>query len=372
MADTFVEGVVSSDILQKETSDGVRLIELWEETQTLINELNSKRLVVEDFLGYRRDTPEADATSSSTSYWMRRGEHTRANAKATITRDLAVLTAMESFETHLGWTRDAEVLALTSGYVRGRIRSILEGDARSRYIILLESLYTAGTRLVVDVLTQQPVNLYSAYYGTGDTRVPPTRGVFSFSANHNHFFRTATQNVVTAADLETLGATITEHGYTANPIIFFNEDMWDEVLAVGEPDVAVFKGTNRYVPRDEVNINQEGALMQISLGVNPLFRAVGTFRGVFTLMITPEAPLGYLGAFSHQGDLSAENPVQIREPEQANLRGVRPVRESLVYFVNTYFERYYSAAVRTPGNFAAMQVKNWSGGAYVSPDWGDY
>jgi hypothetical protein len=373
--ETFRSGVISSDILLKETADGVKLVELWEEALTLVNELNSKRLVVEDFLAYRSDTPTADVVNSSTSFWMRRGEHARADAKAIIERDLAVTYAMESFEAYLGYTSDAQVMAISSRYLRGRIRSIIEGDARNRYVALLEKFYTAGPRLVVDVITQKPVYVPSFYFGAigdGDTRVPPTRGVYSFAAEHVHFYRSTVEDQITEADLQFGVDAITHHGNLANPIIFCNEDMWPLIEGLGEDVVAVFKGTNRYVPRDDINLNQEGALMQISLGVNPLFRAVGVFNGVATVMLTPEAPLGYVAFFSHQGDLSPENPLQVAEPDIAQLRGMRTIRESLYPFVNTHWERYYTVTVRNPGNGAVMQVSGWDGPDYVSPDWGDY
>lgn len=374
----YYEGVVSSDILLKETADGVKLVELWEEALTLTDEINKKRMVMEDFLGYRSDTPDADSVNSATAFWMRRAEHARADAKATVMRDLGVTTAMESYETHLGYTRDAEILAITARYLRGRIKAILEGDARNRYVAMLERFYTKGERLVVDVLTQKPVMVPSFYYGVGDTEIPPTRGIFSFLPEHDHFYRSTVEGAITPEDLEYGVHTVSEHGHNSNLIILCNEDMGDMIMAMGPPDVAPFVGMNRYVPKDDVNLNQEGVLMQISVGVNPLVRAIGTFRGRATIMISPECPLGYVGFFSHEGELSPDNPLQVAEPTGAfsQLRGIRTIRESRYPFVNTYWERYYSVSVRNRGNGAVMQVENWidpdPAADYESPDWGDY
>jgi hypothetical protein len=372
MPTVYYDGVISSDLLTKETADGVLLVDLWEEAQTLIDEVNSKRMVMEDFLAYRSNMPEADQVNTSRASWMRRGEHARANAKAQISRDNAVIMAMESFETHLGYTRDAQVLGLSSRYLRSRIRGIIEADARNRYILMLERLFTKGQTLIVDVINDIGVNVDSLYWGTGDNRVPPTRGQHVFAIEHNHFYRSATEDAIVKADL-TFGVNhLIEHGYTTNPIILVGEDAIDKVMAIGGTDVVPFQARNRYAPNDDINLANAGILMQISIGINPLVRAVGVFNGTATIMASPELPLGYVFFFSHEGDLSPDNPLQVKEPEIASLRGIRTVQDGRVYFVNTYWERYYSAAVRNPGNGVVMQWAEWDGGAYAAPDWGDY
>ncbi len=374
MATTYTDGVVSSDILTMETSDGVLLVDLWAEAQTLTEELNGKRLVMEEFLGYRSDMPDADQVNTQTAYWMRRGEHTRADAKALASQDLAVLMGMEAYETHLGYTRDTQVMGLSSSYLRGRIRGILEGDARNRYVAILERLFTKGVKSIVDVLTNIPVQVPSLYFGTGDTRVPPQRGQITFEDEHLHFDRTATEGSIVAADLEEGVKHVMEHGFKANPIILMNELDSSEAMAIGAPRVTPFVGNNRYVPQDDQNLNQEGALMQISIGINPLVRAIGVFDSIATIMVSEEIPQGYIFYFSHQGDLSPENPIQVSEPSGnfAHIAGLRLVRDNRVFFLQSYWERYYAVSVRNPGNGFVQQWDNWDAAGYDSPDWGDY
>jgi hypothetical protein len=369
---TRYDGLISSDIANAETTDGVLIIDLMREADDFMAEYNRYRNAIVSFMGYVTTNPDADRVTQVRTRWMRFSEHGLPDSKTRFEYDIAVTTGIEGFATGTGFTSFArDVVPNSAGLIRRVIRSIAESNQYFRYMNMWKQFFTNVPRNSADILTKATHTVKPFYYGTGDNQVPPPVGTKTFSANHNHFLRSATTAVITVADVDTLYRHVVEHGFDSQPIIFGDETAVDQIMALGEAYVAKIYVSNPLIPNDAVNANQAGALSTIGLPMNSLFTVVGVWRGKAYIAIAKDVPAGYLGCTSHEGPLSPDNALQVREPQLPSLRGIRRAGKTDYPFVEMFWEDFVGFGVRQRGNGACMQYVYTGANTdpYVVPTW---
>lgn len=358
------DGVIQSDLVNAETSDGVRIIDLMREGDSLIAVYNERFNALVEDMGYVTTQPDADRVSQIVVKWQRKNQHGAPDARSRTEYDVAVTTALEAFETPIYWTKWAQVLRARSDIFRAYFRGMLEEHRRRLYQHMWEQFFDNVARTVEDVDSELPVTQLPFY--NGDSRTPPPVGGKVFSSGHNHYLRTATEDAIVAADLDNLVNTVTEHGYQDYPIIFGSQTTVDGIMAIGGDVIAKIQVMSPIIPRDAVNANQPGALVPIAVPFSPIMDAVGSFKGKATIAVAQDAPDGYIGAYSMQLD-RLENPLQFRLPQRADLRGIRRESGELHPFVGEYYSTIRGISTRRFGNGAAMQWADWSGAGYAAP-----
>lgn len=361
---TRYDGVISSDLYNQETTDGVLITDILREADSLAAEYNQRFNDLVGVMGFVTTQPEADVVSQVTVKWQRFTEFGKPDVRTRSEYDEAVTTAIEGYQTAIEWTDFAQVLLQSAGTLRAYNNGIVEGDIRHLYTQMWEQYYDKNSRTVEDVLLKRSVTQLPFY--NGDSRVPPPIGNKTFTSGHNHYLRSATQNVLVVADVDGLLNTVLEHGYGDRPLIFGTQASIDDVFGLGTDYAARIQVMDSIIPRDAVNANQVGALMPTSVQLNSIMQIQGSWRGRAWLGVTNDVPEGYLGAFSVQ-DNPQERALQIRLPNQANLRGLMRRGESLYPYVGQYWINLRGVGTRRFGNGAALQYKSWVGGSYDVP-----
>jgi hypothetical protein len=364
---TRYDGVISSDLYNAETTDGVLISSLMAEADTLTSAYNNLQNTMVQFMGYRTTKPDADVVTQITAQWSRFREFGKPDVRSRTKYDVAVTTAMEGYQTAIEWTDFAQLLRLPARIIRNHIAAIVEGDLSRTYRQMWEQFFDAVSRNVEDLFLKIAVTQLPFY--NGDSRVPPAYGDVTFTAPHNHYLRAASDGVITAADLDTLVNTVAEHGFGNDLYIFGNQATVDAIMAITGDVIAKIQVVNRFIPNDAVNMNQPGALVPTSIPVNSMFTVTGSFKGKANIAVARGVPAGYIGCFSHQGPMSSENPLQVRDPQETLLQGLRRVSDSLLPFVGTYWQHLQGISTRQYGNGAAMQWDWSSGSAYQTPTW---
>lgn len=364
---TNYDGVFSSDLYDKQTTDGVLIIDLWRQANTFVNEYNRTKNTMLSFMGFQTNKAEADMVRQATVKWQRFSEWGKPDVRSRLEYDLAVTTGLEGFQTAIEWTDFAELLGIPARMVTKYVEGVVEGDYSRTNSQLWEQFFDNVSRVVEDIKLKKAVTQLPFY--NGDARVPPKAGTKTFSGAHNHYLRTASTGVILAADLDAGVNTLTEHGWDSNVFIFGSQATVDLIMAITGDVIAKIMVMNTYIPGDAVNANQPGALMPTFIPINPMFSVTGSFKGKANIAIVRDCPDNYIGFFSHEGPLSPDNPLQIRVPEEAALANLRRAGDRQYPFVGEYWQRLMGISTRQFGNGVAMQ-HTWSGGAsYQTPTW---
>lgn len=364
---TRYDGVFSSDLLDAQTTDGVLIRDLLVFADTSVAQYNSLKNTLMGFMGYTTYKPEGDVVSQVTVMGQRFTEFGKPDVRNRTKYDLAVTTALEGFQTAIEYTAFAQVLRLSANLVRKYIAGVIEWDLRNVYGQAWEQFFDKTSRVVEDIFLKKGITQLPFY--NGDSRVPPTVGNKTFTSGHNHYLRAANSGVIVAADLDNLVNTVIEHGFDNDVYLVGDQASVDAMLDVGDPDVAIIQAYNTFIPRDVVNANQAGALVPVGIPVNALMTVVGVFKGKAKIAVCKGVPANYIGCFSHQGANSPDNSMQLRLPEEVDLRGLRREGDRSYPFVGEYWQTLRGIGTRQYGNGAAMQW-TWSGGSsYQTPTW---
>lgn len=364
---TSLDGVISSDLYDARTTDGILLTDLVQEADSFVAAYNALKNTMLSFMGYETTSIEADVVSQKQVLWGRFAEFGKPDVRSRSEIDYAVTTGIEGYQTAIEWTDFAEVLQLTAAALQSHVTGVVEGDLSRSTLQMWQQFFEKEQRPVVDLLLKKRVIQLPFY--NGDSRIPPRAGNTAFTSPHNHYLRTATNNVIVSADLDALVNTVIHHGFDADVYLFGDQTTVDAIMAIGSDDIAKIQVVNRFIPLDAVNINQPGALVSTWVPVNPMFNVYGSFKGKANIAVAKDAPAGYIGCFSHEGPMSPNNPLQVRMPPQAALAVLRRIFSTLYPFVGTYWSRLMGISTRQFGNGAAMQYANQTGGSYASPTW---
>lgn len=363
-------GVISSTFINEQTTDGVLFGDIIQDADNLIDVYNNREQAIARFLGYMTNRPDADKVSQVKALWSRFSEHGKPSVRTRVKYDIAVNVAIEGFEAILQWTRFSEIIGNTAPAIRGFIAAIVEENAQFRGTMLWQQFFSKTSRVVVDEITNLAVTQKPFWNNDGST--PPPVGAKTFASSHNHYLWTATTGAIVSADVNAHIRHVTEHGFRNKVYVIANETTMDTLIGGATAgDVAQIYEMSEWIPRDAVNANQPGALITSNSdvpGTGGLFKVVGVFKGKAGLAVNEDIPDNYYGVFSHEGFNSVMNPLQIREPQNPSLRGLRPRNFAVEPLVNQTFEDHFGVGTRQRGNGVAVQWNSHSG-AYANPTW---
>lgn len=365
--ETRYDGIIQGDLLDARTTDGILITDLWRDAENFRAAYNRKTNALLSFMGYQTTSPDADIVRQVRSQWQRGTEFGKPDSRIKVQIDYEVTTGLERFAAGLEWTDFAQLMGITGDIMTDAVGAIFAEDELLLYRQLWEQFFDKDSRTVVDIMKNKSVSQLPFY--NGDSRVPPPVGNKSFSSPHNHYMRTASDGVITVADLDAEILNLTEHGFQRQVYIFGSQTTIDEILELGDPYIARIYLRNELIPTDAVNINQQGALLPGSVMANQLFEIVGVYKGRARLAYAQDMPEGYYGIFSHEGPMSPMNPLQVRLHQNPGLRGVMVNQDSHLPFAGRYYQRFRGIGTRQFGNGVAVQWDWSSGTSYQTPTW---
>jgi len=353
------------DVLLTQTIDGFDLNDLYSEFQDVVNEMNRSRQVIVDFLTFSVTNPseQVQQLSSfdferSTEYGEPRGQR-QSPGKFTLGYDFDFYDLGLRFT----WRFLAES---TAAQIQAFNNGILDADNRLVFTKVLEALYTNTNRLAD--INGRDVNVYSLY--NADGTVPPAVKSNTFDGQHTHYMVSGGATV-TPEDLDDIYENVAEHGYTAASGTV-------HVLLVHSREgkvISTFRMSNGatydFIPAQGQPIDRILELGQSLAGAQPAatYAGLDVIGKYGNLLIVQDDlfPAGYIADVATGGRANLNNPVGIREHENASLRGLKLIkgRDNSYPLIDSFYNRGIGTGIRQRGGAAIMQIK--ASGAYVPP-----
>lgn len=246
---------------------------------------------------------------------------------------------------------------------------VLEADNRNVFQKTLKAIFNNVTR--VANIRGNNYNVYPFY--NADTTVPPPYKTGVFSTGHNHYLASGAATV-DAGDLFEMETALTEHGYGAingsQMILLANRQettvMRNFRVATGAAyDFIPASGQAPWL----LPTNVGGVVFPQGNGVPSTINGLDVIGRYGPWLIVEEAyiPAGYMVGFATGGENNANNPVGIREHQNAGLRGLRLVKgRSADYpLVDSFYNRGFGTGIRQRGAGVVMQIR--ATGSYAIP-----
>lgn len=359
----------SGDILTQ-TTNGVSLNDLWADYQAMLEEFNSKRNTLLNFLTWRTTQSREDDINrdgalvdfeEATEY----GEPVGVRPRIPTSQSLGYTFKFYDVAARFTWQFLANA---DSQQVDQTANAVLEGDNRLMFRQVMTTFFNPVRRM-----NREGQQVYPFYAGAvGDD--PPDYGTTTFSDQHNHYV-TTNSATLNAAHIEALQTLLTEHGYKrANGyqiVVLINDgDATENRLRQfrsiannggvadathGNFDFVPAQGTSPLLLPVDVRLSDNGVVRPPStLGGMPVVGAYDEMIFVKNEFI----PAGYLAAFVTGGEQNVQNPIAIREHAQASLRGLRLVKGKTPDYplIDSFWLRGFGTGIRRRGAGAVLQV----------------
>lgn len=353
----------AGDVLTQ-TADGRDLNDIWSEFQATLAIANESRQRLIDLLTYPvtnviEDVPQFGGGDfeEMSEFGVPRGVRPTSEVLS-----LGYTFKWYDLAARYTWQFLAES---TAAQVEAVHQTALDADNRLVFQKVMETLFRPTNRLAN--IKGQNYNVFTFYNADGNA--PPKYKNNTFDGTHTHF-RTTGALTVDSGDLDEIMDDFRSHGYspengTTQFVMVNNVEAtvirqfrvsggakYDFIPAVGQPGLIV--------------PNQEGLL-----GTQPAsnFRGLNVIGSYGTLLVIEEdyIPAGYMVALASGGAASLNNPIGIREHQNAGLRGLKLLkgRDNDYPLIDSYYARGFGTGVRQRGAGLVMQVTNAA--SYTAP-----
>lgn len=357
------------------TADGLDVNVLWAEFQAALALLNAQRQPLIDLLTYTVPRPvESVPQVGNNSKFEKSSEFGVPRAIRTDVDFFQMGFSFDDYDVGIRFTwkylRDAN-----AEQVRSVNASIMEADNRNIFEEVMRTLYRNTNRVAqIQGAINNQATVYSFYNGT-DGVVPPSYRTNTFLSTHSHYLVSGA-TTVDSGDLDDVMTQLEHHGYNA-------ANGYTEVLCVNPAEGDVIRqfrsiangGTAKYdfIPA----IGTPTFLLPVTLRVNDLGagQPADSYRGMTVigrygnLLIIQDDyfPAAYLTAFATGGQENIQNPIGIREHEQAQYRGLMLLkgRDPNYPLQESYYGRSFGTGIRHRGAGVIIQLK--ASGSYAPP-----
>lgn len=359
----------SADVLTQ-TTDGRDLNEIWSEFQASLAIANERRQTLVDLLTFTvtdiiEDVPQfgGDDFEEASEYGVPKGIRPTSNVLS-----LGYTFKWYDIAARFTWQFLADA---TAAQVEAVNSAVLEADNRLVFKEIMHTLFLPTNREAN--IKGQNYNVYT--FWNADGNVPPPYKANTFDGTHTHY-RTTGAATIDSGDLEAAIADLKSHGYSqengttqfflvntaeANVIRTFRANVENNNSAVALYD---------FVPAT----NQPALIVPNEAGLLGT-QVAGTFRGLNVIgsyggaLIIEEdyIPAGYVVLLGSGGEGNLNNPIGIREHQNASLRGLRLVkgRDNDYPLIDSYYARGFGTGVRQRGAGLVYQVT--AAGSYTAP-----
>lgn len=347
-----------------QTADGRDLNELWAEFQATIALQNQERQRLIDLLTFPvtnviEDVPQfsSDDFEVASEYGVPKG----------IRATQGVFSLGYDFEWYdiaarFTWKFLADAAASQVEAVHG---AVLEADNRNVFTKVMKRVFNS-TNTTASIKGQN-YNVYALY--NADGTVPPKYKSNTFDGTHTHYL-TSGAATVDSGDFDACIDHMRHHGYQPEngTTLFFMVNPAQG--AVARTFRVATGATSDFIPgtgEPTLILPQDTALV----GQRPPatfrgYNVIGSYRNV--LIIEEDyIPAGYLLLLGSGGPANLQNPVGIREHQNAALRGLRLVKGPNPDYplVDSYYQRGFGTGIRQRGSGVVMQVT--ANASYTTP-----
>lgn len=345
-------------------ADGTSLADFWSEVQATVALRNSYRTGIINALTVPVTSPTEEVTVPDDVDFEEASEYGQpVGIRGTATRlfrgydfkfyDLAV---------RYTWMF---IASATQDQLRQHNTIALEADTKLTFRKVMQRLFNPINNMGFTD-KNEPLTVFAFYNGDGE--VPPPYKQTKFTSGHNHFLVSG-NTAVTPANLDTMEASLYEHGY-------FLANGYRTVLWVNKVEadiIRTFKVLNGakfdFIPNPEY---LNGALWVSNQGSyvgGPEGRVPGEIGqyGPFHVVEEGYIPVGYLAAIVTGGNDNISNPIGLRQHSNPAYQGLKviPGSRSDYPLVDSFYRHGLGTGIRHRGAGVLMQVK--ASGNYAVP-----
>lgn len=330
------------------TVDGQPIDEIWNEINRRTALFNQHAQALVGLMSFRLDRAQEKVSVYDTAAFEEATEFGRPG-KVRV-RQISRGFPLKHYDLGYGYTREFIDSARASQLlaVQNKVESAywaLELD------IAMSALFNNANATDEDGISVK--RLYNA-----DGEIPPQYKRVTHDGTHTHYLTTGNSSP-TLANIQTLEGHLLHHGYGDN-----GEQL---VLLANRTDMLNIRGLAEFIEAEssQVPIVRDGQIVGLTSNAPEGLSPEG-YIGKFVVVQEDMVPVGYLVAFATGGLLADENPLGIREHENASIRGLRLVEgpNGRYPLIDAVYDSYLGAGVRHRGGAAIMQV---TAGAYTVP-----
>jgi hypothetical protein len=243
----------------------------------------------------------------------------------------------------------------------------LEADNRLMFTRVFRRIFNSTTNTAT--IDGNSYNVYPFY--NGDTMVPPKWKNIVHTTGHNHYLESGGATV-DAGDVQAMEDHLRHHGYSL-------ANGYQLLLLVNRQEGAVIRtfvagasgALYTFIPGEQVG---GGVFLPANSGIvgrPPLrniegLQTIGTY-GPFVVVEEEYIPANYMVALASGGLDNLNNPVGIRQHENASLRGLRLVKGRTPDYplIDSFYLHGMGTGVRQRGAGVVMEIG--TGGTYTIP-----
>lgn len=355
-----------SDVLVTQTVDGVDYNQMWAEFQATIALQNAERTAIVQFLTFPVSSPTDQVTQLSGAKFERQTEY--GEPRGIRQQPSAFWLGYDLVDYDIAVRYTWKYLAnATAAQVEALHGSVLEADNQNLFQAVMQALYAGNTNRSTNI-NDQPYTVYGLY--NADGTVPPSYKSNTFDGTHTHYTISGAATV-DSGDLDALMQQLTEHGYSrVNGV--------QQVIAVNSREGKVIRqfriangASYDFIPStaeatalilDPGQSVSGGQPASFYKGLN----VIGSY-GEALIIEDDNFPPAYVTIVGTGGRENLQNPVGLREPTNASLRGLKLVKgpDNDYPLTDSFYIHSFGSGVRQRGGAAVMQIK--ASGSYTPP-----
>lgn len=355
-----------SDVLVATSVDGIDYNQMWAEFQASIALQNAERTAIVQFLTFPVNSPTDQVTQLSGAKFERQTEY--GEPRGIRQQPTAFWLGYDLVDYDIAVRYTWKYLAnATAAQVEALHGSVIEADNQNLFEAVMRALYAGNTNRSTNI-NDQPYTVYGLY--NGDGTVPPTYKSNTFDGTHTHYTVSGAATI-DSGDLDALMQQLTEHGYSrVNGV--------QQVIAVNSREGKVIRqfriadgASYDFIPSaaeatalilDPGQTVSGGQPASFYKGLN----VIGSY-GEALIIEDDNFPPAYVTIIGTGGRENLQNPVGLREPQNASLRGLKLVKgpDNDYPLTDSFYIHSFGSGVRQRGGAAVMQIK--ASGSYTPP-----
>jgi hypothetical protein len=360
----FARGVSTEGDVLTQTVDGRDLNEVWLEFQQALLAWNADRSSIVNALTYTVSAPVEDVPQLAMDDFELASEFGEPKSiRGGGYFSLGFGFYWYDIAARFTWKFLAEA---TAAQVEAVHNQVLEADNRLVFNAVLKQIFNNTTR-VADIRGTN-YNVYPFY--NNDGTVPPSYKTYTHTSTHQHYI-TSGAATVDSGDLDALELHLVHHGFGrqngSQLILMANRtetatirsfrvstgSAFDFVPSAGQPPWLLPTVTGGVVYPGSAAAGSMGAAPNNWNGLN----CIGQY-GPWWVIEEDYIPTKYLFGFATGGQNVTNNPVGIREHQNAALRGLRLVkgRDNDYPLVDSFYNRGFGTGIRQRGAGVCMEI----------------
>lgn len=356
----------ASDVLVTTSVDGVDYNTMWREFQQTIALQNAERTKIIQLFTFPVSSPTESVAQLSGAKFERATEYGEPRGVRQQPTSYWLGFSLDDYDIAVRYTFKYLATA-SSSQVEALHSSVIEADNQMLFEGVMRAIYGGNNNRLANI-NDVAYNVYGLY--NNDGTVPPTYKSNVFDGTHTHYLTSGAANI-DSGDLDALMQKLSEHGYArVNGV--------QMVIGVNSREGKIIRqfkissgATYDFIPSQAEAtplILQPGEI--ISNGQPASFykgmNVIGSY-GEALIVEDDNFPPAYVVIIGTGGTENLNNPVGIREPENASLRGLKLIKgpDNDYPLTDSFYIHSFGTGIRQRGGAAVMQIT--ASATYTAP-----